>query len=45
MTELVNFNKNMAVKDNLIKDFLRIMSEKEKSKYSLSLWLLLSTHT
>ncbi|KAI9355218.1 hypothetical protein BD770DRAFT_324173 [Pilaira anomala] len=31
MTELVNFNKNMAVKDNLIKDFLRIMSEKEKN--------------
>lgn len=33
MTELVNFNKNMTAKDNLIKDFLRLVTEKEKRKF------------
>lgn len=32
MSELANFNKSMAVKDNLIKDFLRLVTEKEKRK-------------
>lgn len=39
MIELANFNKSMAVKDNLIKDFLRLVTEKEKRK-SLFLYIL-----
>lgn len=40
MAELANFNKSMAVKDNLIKDFLRLVTEKEKRKgfYNLAMF-------
>lgn len=30
MTDLAEFNENMIVKDNLLKDFLKIMTEKDK---------------
>jgi osomolarity two-component system response regulator SKN7 len=33
MTELVEFNKTMTAKDNLIKDFLKLVTEKEQRKF------------
>lgn len=39
MSELANFNKSMAVKDNLIKDFLKLVTEKEKRKLFLYMML------
>ncbi|KAG2204412.1 hypothetical protein INT47_005203 [Mucor saturninus] len=37
MSELANFNKSMAVKDNLIKDFLRLVTEKEKQTHTAAI--------
>lgn len=33
MNELVEFNKNMTVKDNLLRDFLKLVTEKENRKF------------
>jgi osomolarity two-component system, response regulator SKN7 len=41
MAELIEFNETMTAKDNLIKDFLKLITEKEQRKYWVAIETLL----